>query len=201
MWASHHEASERMRLILSILLLASATAALAGGTVYRYVDKDGVTHYTDKPPTPDAKPANLPPLQTISPATPLSQVTGSRDDAAAAPADAAAATGKFTLRITSPAPDDTIRTDDGKVAVSATSDPPLGGGTGLLYLLDGAAQNKTPVSSLSYTLQNVERGEHTVAVAAVDAGGKEVTRSAPVTIFMKPPTVDMAPKIPKPGKK
>jgi hypothetical protein len=187
-----------MRLSLSILLLAFATTAFAGGTVYRYVDKDGVTHYTDKPPSPDAKPANLPPLQTISPATPLSEVTkGSGDAATAAPV----APGKFTLRLTSPAPDDTIRTDDGQVSVSATSDPPLGGGYGLLYFLDGTAQNKTPVSSLSYTLQNVERGEHTVAVAAVDAAGKEVTRSAPVTIFMKPPTVDMAPKIPKPPKK
>src|SRR5690242_19267107 len=33
--------------------------------VYKWVDEKGVIHYTDKPPTQNATPAKLPPLQTF----------------------------------------------------------------------------------------------------------------------------------------
>lgn len=182
-----------MRLTPWILVLAlSSTAALAGTPVYRYVDKEGVTHYTDKPPTPDAKPADLPPLQTIGPMTPLPSVgaTGGASAADAAPA--------LMLSIVSPEPDETFRNDDGKLAVSARSDRPVPDGTGFLFLLDGTAQNDKPSRSMSYTMDGVERGSHLVAVAAVDGAGKEIGRSPPVIVHMKPPTIDNAPKIPKP---
>jgi hypothetical protein len=184
-----------MRLTLSILLLAFAASALAGGPVYRYKDKDGVVHYTDKPPTPDAEPASLPPLQTISPSEPLSEVTGG------APAADKAAAPAITLKVTAPAADEVFRGDDRLLTVSASSDRPLPDGVGLLYLLDGAAQNNTPVKGMSFTMQNVERGEHSVSVTAVDPSGKELGRSAPVTVHMMPPTIQNAPKIPKPPTK
>ncbi|HKY92399.1 MAG TPA: DUF4124 domain-containing protein [Nevskiaceae bacterium] len=181
-----------MRLVTTVLLLALASATVAA-PVYRYVDKDGVTHYTDKPPTPDAQPASLPPLQTISPSEPLAETPS----AAAAP-EAPAAQPPVALRITTPAADETFRGDDSLVTVSASSDRPLPNGVGLLYLLDGTAQNSAPVKTFTYTLQNVERGSHVITVAAVDGTGREVARSAPVTVHMKQPTIANAPTIPKP---
>jgi hypothetical protein len=85
--------------------------------------------------------------------------------------------------------------------VSASADRPLPEGVGLLFLLDGTAQNSKPVKAFSFTMQNVERGSHLVAVSAVDPAGKEVGRSPPVIVHMKPPTIENAPKIPKPPTK
>ena len=61
-------------------------------------------------------------------------------------------------------------------------------GQGLVYYLDGTAQNTAPTPSTAYLLTGVERGEHSIAVALVGADGQEVARSAAVTIHMKPPS-------------
>lgn len=178
-----------MRALLVVSLAWLSFAALAD--VYRWVDKDGVVHYSDKAPTPDAKPAELPQLQTYRP--------GSPPPLAAEPAKAAAAV-PASLSITSPAQEETIRDTDGKFTVTVAA--ALGNGEGLVYYLDGAAQNSTPTPSQAFLFSGVDRGEHQLAVAQVGADGHEIARSAAVTIFMKQPDVGMsAPKnAPKPPK-
>ena len=48
-------------LLLAVIMSVSALSAQADN-VYRWIDKDGMAHYSSKPPTKDAKPADLPPL-------------------------------------------------------------------------------------------------------------------------------------------
>lgn len=154
--------------------------------VYRHVDKNGVVHYSDQPPTRDAKPVVLPPIQVIGPIGAGSDASLDQAFTAAAPA--------YKLSIVSPAADETFRGDDRRLPVSVSMDQPLPDGFGLLYLLDGSAQNTPAVRSLNYTLDGVERGEHLISVAMVDATGREVARAAPVIVHMKPPTVKQASK-------
>ena len=170
---------------LAFLLFLTALPALAG--VYRWVDDKGVVHYSDTPPAPGTKETELPKLQTFSSKS-LTQgtpVDGSSPDDSTPPPAAP----PYRPVITSPANEATIRETSGEVTVE-TSTPP--GGLGLVYYYDGKAQNPTPTPSTSYLLTGVERGTHTVAVAAVDGGGKEVGRSDTVTFYMKPPTVGMS---------
>jgi len=48
--------------LVIVLSLFTAPLTAQADNVYRWVDKDGLVHYTSKPPTKDAKPADLPPL-------------------------------------------------------------------------------------------------------------------------------------------
>lgn len=165
-----------MRKPLFLALLLAAASAQA--EVYKWVDKDGTVHYTDEPPTQNAKPAKLPPLQTYKQGT-----EPSLDKFEPAPAKAAAP----TVKIVSPAPDTTYRLplEPVPVAVQASG---LGPGLSLLYQVNGTTRGG-PTAATAFSVTGLERGAHSISVAIVDAAGKEVARSAPVTVHMKPPTV------------
>ena len=176
-----------LRSVLPALLLTLLTtgAAYAKSEVYKWVDKDGVVHYSGDPPSKDAKPATLPELQTYKPSahkTPISTL-----DADTSPT----CTGGVTVaevRVTAPQADEIFRDTTGTVPVAATVLPAPPAGVGYVFYLDGARQNPKASATPSYSLSDVERGSHTVAVAVVDAAGKELKRSAPVTFHSKPPS-------------
>lgn len=188
--------------ILAILLLPCAAAA----EIYRYVDKDGVVHYTDKPPDKTAKPAKLPPLHTmdaiapsgpvVAPAAPPAVRTPLEDVKPEVPVPL----GELRASLVSPRPDQTFHTAERTVPVTVALDRPLAEGQGLIYFLDDTPQSPEPVRSLSATLTEVERGEHRVSAAVVDETGAELARTPPVTVHMKPPTVN-GPASPRPRRR
>lgn len=176
-----------MRLFLSLMILFASPDMAS--EVYRHVDKDGVVHYTDKPPSKNAKPLNLPPIQVIGPieapqASRPPTSGGSSSSSSAVPRD-------LSVSIVSPTPDQTFRGDDRRLAVSVSLSADLPEGFGLFYLLDGSPQNRAATRQQSYTLSEVERGEHLVSVILVNARGTEVSRAGPVIVHMKPPTVQL----------
>lgn len=172
-----------MRIALTIAAALISLSAGAGDEVYRWVDKDGVIHYGAQPPNKDAKPAALPDIQTYShrannkalPVTPVD-------------ASIKAVAGVKELRILAPVQDEIFRDPQAGIGVSVAVVPALPPGTGIVFYLDGAAKNVRPSASTSTTFNGVERGEHTVVAAVVDATGKELSRSPPVTFHSKPPT-------------
>lgn len=171
-----------MRLLSILLLLMFVLPVQA--QVYRWVDANGVVHYTDTPPSKTAKPVELPPLQTYKPsATPdtlSSQAAGDGKTSPATPIPPAP-------RIISPQSQATIR--DAQHHVTVEINAALKPDQGLIYYLDGQAQNTTPTQLNNYQLSGVERGTHTLSVAITDSDGKQLATSTPVTIYMKPPTV------------
>lgn len=180
----------RMR-IVTALLLACLSSAAAAADVYRWTDDKGVVHYSDKPQNPADKPVALPELQTYNhSATP----PGFQGAPAAAPAAAAARPGApadkgaaTVFAITSPEPDETIRGEGGQFTVTVAAN--LLPGQGVVYYLDGAAENKEPTPSTAFLFARVDRGEHTIAATLVDANGNELEHAGPLTIHVKPPTV------------
>lgn len=178
-------------ILLSLLISISASAQ-----VYKWVDEKGVVHYTDQPPTQNAKPAKLPPLQTYKGGA----VPNNLDKFAKPVAGSkAAASGAATIKILSPGPDETYRSDsESSVPVSVLVSPSLAEGEMLAYYLNGAVQG-APTRSASFTINNVERGSHNISVGLVSAGGQEIARSATVTVHMKQNVIQKAP--PPPPKK
>ena len=172
-----------MRIILAFVSVLTATSAIAADQIYRWVDKDGVIHYDAQPPSKDAQPAKLPDIQTYShrsgnKALPVS------------PLDSAKAVALVKeIRILAPVQDEVFRDPQGIISVSAAVLPALPAGAGVMFYLDGAAKNAKPLASTNTTFTGVERGEHNVIVAVVDASGKELLRSAPVTFHTKPPSL------------
>jgi hypothetical protein len=177
-----------MRASYVVLAVLLAAALPAQAEVYRWVDKDGVIHYTDQPPTKDAKPAQLPPIQTITGGLGAAAVPAPKTGPAGGQADQAGAPAGIALSILSPSPEETVRRAERTLNVAVGLQQPLPEGAGLVYYLDGNPQNSPPTQSLSYTLTNVERGSHLLAVAVVDAHNRELGRSPPVIVHMKPPT-------------
>lgn len=173
-----------MRKAIGWMLLVLTLPASA--EVYRYVDEKGVVHYSDQPPTRDAKPVQLPPLQTYKPGQGPPPEIFAADKSP--PAKAKAPPARFSISISSPTPGETIRASGDELSVSVKVMPGLASGFGLVYYLDGAAYNAEPLMQPSLALRGVYRGEHQLQVALIDPDGREVARSPSVTVFMKQPT-------------
>lgn len=159
----------------------------AKDAVYKWVDDKGVVHYTDQPPTENAKPAELPPLQTYPGGSnpDLYRFDTPRGGAGGKPV-AAARNGM--IDIVTPAQDETFRGGDRTVPVAVVVTPPLTPDQRLIYFLDGAPQS-LPTTDTSFAFTGVDRGSHAVSVALVDETGQELGRSGTVTVHVKPPTV------------
>ncbi|HUR39971.1 MAG TPA: DUF4124 domain-containing protein [Verrucomicrobiae bacterium] len=171
-----------MRILIALLCLALATYAVAKEPVYKWVDDKGVVHYTDKPPTDNARPAQLPPLQTYKgnkPPTDLQRFDKGNQ--------AGKQAGIAQIDVVTPARDETFRSGERTVPVAVMVTPPLAEGQRLIYLLDGTPQS-TPTPDTSFALTNVERGSHTVSVTLVDDAGNALANSSGITFHMKPPT-------------
>lgn len=181
------------RLLPCLALLVLSLPLAAKDEIYRWVDAEGVVHYGAKPPKKDAKPAELPPLQTYKAGSaPVSSAAGV---ASAAPPPRAAAGVAFELSIGAPVEGETFRDPQGIVPITVQATPALPDGVAYVFYLDGVAQNRSPWAAASYTLTEVERGEHSISVAAVAKDGTELKRSAPVRIYQMPPTAPQgAPK-------
>lgn len=167
--------------ILLMILLAATLASPAFADVYRWTDSKGVIHYTDHPPAKDAQPAQLPNLQTYKPSAPVPTPVPADDS------DQSANTPAPPLSIAEPKNEATIRDAQGRISITVAT--ALQPGQGLVYYLDGKAQNDAPTPSTGYLFSGVDRGTHEISAAVVNAAGKELTRSAAVTVFMKPPRV------------
>ena len=162
-----------------VLLLAQSAAA----EIYRWVDENGVVHYTDKPPRPGAEPARLPAIQTVAPrqlAAPP-QGTDERDTQPAAP--------DYRVAISRPAPDEVIRDPSPSMTAAASVTPPLQPGHGLNFYFDGTLVNPAPTQASTVSLPPVYRGTHTLSVDVVDAGGRVLASSNQVSFHKLPPIV------------
>ncbi|TAM10785.1 MAG: DUF4124 domain-containing protein [Nevskiaceae bacterium] len=160
-----------------VALLACGVSAAADTAVYRWTDAQGVVHFSATPHVPGQMPTELPNLQS---ADPVEAAAGNTTmDTAPAPAAVAA---NAAPRIVAPADKTTFRDTQNEVpvTVAVTLQP----GQGLLYYLDGKAQNTAPTQATSLFLHDVWRGEHRIAVAVVDASGAVIARSDPVTVYM-----------------
>lgn len=168
--------------VAALALLVGAVGPLQADEIYRWVDKNGVVHYGDRPGDASAKPAELPELQRMPAAKSGVTRISATPTTAAAPAAA-----RYGLRLLSPQPDDTVRGAERRIEVLATTDAPVPDGYSYGFYLDGALI--TTSASPSAALTEVDRGSHLVSVALLDAAGNEVGRSDPVIVHVKPPVV------------
>jgi hypothetical protein len=180
-----------MRNSLPILALLAGAAAVAA-PVYKWVDANGVTHYSDQP-HPGAEEIQLNAAQTYS-APPVSDT----------PSSAAVTEGPVykVCEIFRPSAEQVFFSVS-KVGAKFRTDPQLRPGDKVTIALDGKLMpNLLPVNG-EYVLDPVYRGTHTVVALVEDPEKKQVCQSAPVTFHVRQPSV-LAPQSPtgaKPPKK
>ncbi len=160
---------------MPLLFLFLTLPALA--QIYKWVDDQGRVHYTDDPTTPGARPVgDLPGLSTYEPRKLPETVLEEEEDTKAAGDSSTPQTGYKVLEVISPEPEGTVRSSPGEVPVFVALDPPLQGDDYLRVILDGKPWPGKFTSTV-IKLENVDRGEHSIAVAVYDAKGRELKRS------------------------
>jgi len=106
---------------------------------------------------------------------------------------APAAEKKPRLSIAAPQPEQVIRDTSRQLSVRVDLQSPLPEGAGLIYYLDGVAQNAQPTQERGQIIGNVDRGSHLVDVGVVDRNGKLLVRTPPVIVHVMPPASINAP--------
>ena len=165
-----------MRAILFTLMSVVSAVALSA-TVYKWVDENGVTHYSDQPHE-NAEKVQLAQPQTYSAPRPSAR-------SAQAPA-AAQASNTYSCQVTQPTPDQSFPNATSVTVGAAISPAPQSGDQGFL-LLDGARVPNW--SGGSVTIDPIERGTHSLQAIVQDSNGKVICQSATVSFTVLQPSV------------
>lgn len=156
-----------LRAFLFVALAGLAATAFAEAT-YKWVDAQGVVHYSDKP-VPGATKVRLPAAQTYKPPPPGSLPTLQPQPSAPRNYD--------SFIISAPAQDETLFNVN-SVTVAVSVSPGLRPGDTIKIALDGQSKTGTAMSA---TFDNLDRGEHVVTATIVMASGR--VQAAPTVKF------------------
>ena len=171
-----------------LLLALLAGPVLAGQTVWKWVDENGVTHYADRP-VPGATRMEI--SSGKSSAASGTSSYGSGTTSATQPADTGPVYRNF--EIWKPANDETIPNTGGQVTVNVRVDPGLQPGHSLYLYLDGRLVEGISPNTLSFDLQEVPRGTHQVIAVINDARGTRVQDTAPVSFTVRQESIAQPP--------
>ncbi len=181
------------RISLGAALCLALCCAQAGTTLYKWVDADGVTHYSDRP-EPGAQKVKIAEAQTY-------QGGGAKPaDQRRQPSHPATEKSYTHLAITNPEDGAVLWNTGGHVEVGADLEPGLADGHQLWFLVDGKSQ---AASADGPTSLELARGTHTIAASVTDAAGLELITSAPISVIVRQTSTAQPPQgpaLPKPTK-
>lgn len=170
-----------------IVLTSLFSAAVLAAPAWTWVDAEGRRHYSDVP-VEGATQIELPDSQTFS--SSAARRSSTAPAAAAAPAGAETPAVTYTvLDIVSPSQEETLHNIEGTMTVAVATYPALSTNHRFDVILDGE-RRQLGSRALEFTLNEVYRGEHTLAILIVDASGREIKRSAPVTFYVRQTSVN-----------
>lgn len=165
-------------LVLAGLSLLAATAT-AATDIYRWVDENGVIHYSDSP-HPGAEKVVLADTPRPS-ATPRAYAASQRTLPTNGEPAQPAASRYENLAVVQPAPEETLWNLEGRLSVRLDLQPALRPGDRVRVYLDGEARE---VSGLQFELQEVYRGTHNLQAEVVTASGEPLIRSEAIRFYV-----------------
>jgi hypothetical protein len=165
-----------MRKALFTLMLCASTVAGAA-TVYKWVDAQGVTHYSDQP-HPGAVKIEIGTAQTYS---------GQRPSPRPVPATATGGETPYSIcEIYRPSNDEVFLNAD-SVTARVRVQPGVRPGDSAFLALDG--RRMPAVVGSDITVQPVYRGSHSLVLVVEDGQGNVVCQSEPVVFHVRQPSV------------
>ena len=164
-----------------VFFCLSAVGAAAAQEAYRWVDEDGVVHYSDRP-REGAETVQLPSPNVATLRVPKPSARSDDQQEKADEQDS----GYTRIEIVSPQAEETLWNIEGVLNVSVALEPGLRPGHQVRAYFDGAMQ---PVSGTSFQVQEVWRGVHHLHLDVVDATGKVMIRSQPSRFYVQQNTV------------
>lgn len=154
--------------------------ALGSTDVYRWVDADGQSHYTDRPQSGAER-------ITIAVTPPASSTGNGSPDASMQARDEvppAAFAGYQSLTITRPTQEQVLWNIEGQLDVAAAVQPELQPGHALQFHLDGRTMPAEPGTTQA-RFPEVFRGEHALRVDVVDASQRTLISSPMLRFFVR----------------
>ncbi|MDA1073548.1 MAG: DUF4124 domain-containing protein [Proteobacteria bacterium] len=161
----------------------------AATQIYRIVDEQGNVTFTDRPPRENDQATTevgLDELNTFE----VEDVIGKGDEiwmsnlGANDPDQVVTQEVAYTIaQILTPANDETIRENAGNMQITTRIVPQLQPGHSLQLVFDGSPHQAKPANS-TFTLTNVDRGTHQIAVRVVDSAGEVKFSGASSTFHM-----------------
>ena len=157
--------------IVSIAGFAILAAGVVMAQAYKWVDADGIVHYSDRPRVgaefvvlPKSPPRSA---QTRTPSRSVSQASSETEPAPAA--------FKYeSITFNTPAAEETLWNIEGVLNVTLSIEPALQTGHQIRVYYDGEPRM---VSGASFQLEEVYRGVHNLQAEVVDETGKLMIRS------------------------
>lgn len=171
-----------MRIHIHILLAGLLFTGVAYGEAYRWVDENGVVHYSDRRMVEQAEAFELP-----KPGEGVSIARGARSrPGASSPqssrGDRAASRNYQSLEVLRPGQDETLWNISGSLKVSLRLAPALRSGDRIQILYDGVAVDGLTGNALDVTLNEVYRGEHTIQAEVLNSEDISLIQSS-VNVF------------------
>jgi hypothetical protein len=189
-----------MRILLILAGLALSLAA-ASQEIYRWVDKNGIVHYSDQPDAPNAELINV-----IEPNAYEAQDAATSSGAGPAdadePEDDAGESPYASLSITTPSPDEVFFGADAVVTVAAELQGTLRPEHTVVFFLNG---NRKEADGLSTEYSGLARGSYFLRASILNAAGQPVITSQQTTFHVRQPSINSpqsptAPPKPQPPK-
>lgn len=175
-WIKGSVALMSIGVLAALMTLSPATAQ----DIYKTVDADGNTVYTDQKPSEDAQPVKLRELTVVDPVD-LGNEQAVDGDIEASGNSASAP--EFGLRIVTPGEDESVWNTAYVLTVQVQTDRELPSGTRLAYLVDGEVRTTTRAQSVE--IDEVYRGEHQLSVELRASDGRVLGSAGPITFFMR----------------
>jgi hypothetical protein len=169
-------------------ILVALFAILLGGAVmaqaYRWVDEDGVIHFSDVP-VEGAERIELPSDDRQRPApAPRRSASLSPSATPESGTDAPPVVFKYdSIEVVRPAPEETLWNIEGVLDVALRVTPALRPEDQVRVIYDG--EQRMTVNATSFQLQEVWRGVHNIQVEIVDSTGKLMARSLPNRFYVQ----------------
>ena len=165
---------------LSLLIFCSDAAI---SQVYKYIDESGNLIYSDTPPEEqkDLAPAELPDL-IIQPAVKV-------QSRPAVNSSASKEATEIDVNIIQPANETTITPGQMSFTVAAEITRPLARGEIAVLMVNGQEFGRSNMG-LSWTVDNLVRGEMAISVRIIDRENKQLAESNTLRVFVRRPTVN-----------
>jgi hypothetical protein len=165
----------------------SAALSVQAAVIYRWVDADGIVHYSDQ---------QQPGAERIVTSAPNTAAAGPRSASSASQLTRRAPGGSINyseFSIASPAPDQTFFGND-PVAIHLNLNPGLQPGHSIAWHMNGK-QLDDQRDAISFTVGQLERGTYSVMATITDQQTGESANSNSVTFFVRQ-TTSLSPQSP-----
>jgi hypothetical protein len=177
-----------MRAMVFTLMCIAACGTASSATVYKWVDADGVTHYTDQP-HPGAQKFQLQGAQTYSAAAERASAAAAAGAARRTPAPAKSQGSAYSgCQVTRPTAEEMF-VNAQAVPASVHVDPTLRDGDRVSVALDGVPLPANPPVDTEFMLTSMVRGTHALSAKVEDASGAVLCQSASVVFHVSQPSV------------